>query len=79
MTRTQSERNLNIRAGVNIRKARLEKGLSQAELAARLTAFGITTDVVRLSKIESGIWGVTLSEMLAFSEVLDMPYQRLFQ
>ena len=62
-------RNKNI-AGIRIKKARLEHGLSQDQLSGRLAKQGITIDRAGISKIETGIRGIYDFELKAFAKIL---------
>ena len=62
-------RNKNI-AGIRIKKARLENGLSQDQLSGRLAKLQITIDRAGISKIETGIRGIYDFELKAFAKIL---------
>ena len=62
-------RNKNI-AGKQIKKLRLNLGLSQDQLSGRLAKQGITIDRAGISKIEIGIRGIYDFELKAFAKIL---------
>jgi len=71
-------RNKNI-AGIQIKKARTQLGLSQDQLSGRLAQSGITIDRAGISKIETGIRGVYDFELKAFSKILKISADRLLE
>ncbi|MEQ9187726.1 MAG: helix-turn-helix transcriptional regulator [Cryomorphaceae bacterium] len=58
--------------GNNIRNLRMEKGLSQTELADR-----ILSDRQYLYKIETAKVGVTITKLTMIARALDVPVSRL--
>lgn len=65
--------------GNNIKKIRIEKGLSQLDLSARLEIRGILIDRPMISKIENQKREITDYEILGFIEVLETSLQELFK
>lgn len=68
------------KAGIRIRIARLDLGMSQQGLAARLTDAGCRISTAGVWKVESGYRnGLTVDEAVAFARVLRMPIERLLE
>ena len=61
--------------GPNIRAARnrSNRKVSQAELAARLQAMGVSLDPSAISRIENGDRSISDIEILAICRALDVP------
>ena len=61
--------------GPNIRAARnrANRKVSQAELAARLQAMGVSLDPSAISRIENGDRSISDIEILAICRALDVP------
>ena len=64
--------------GQNIRKARLAKKLTQEQLATRLQLLGCDMSRGTYAKIEMGIRHITVPEIDAIKEILDMEYEDFF-
>lgn len=75
INKTQDGKN-NI-CGHNIRKKRLELGLSQRALADKLQLNGLDMDKNAIQRIEAGKRFVTDIELLAFSETMNMEFYSL--
>lgn len=60
-----------------IRKAREAKGLTQAELATRMSALGVALHPSAVAKIELGPRVVTVDELVAIARVLDVSVELL--
>ena len=60
-----------------IRERREAQGLTQRQLAEAMTAAGVPLTPDKVSKVELGVRGVELDELLAFAYVLDLPLARL--
>ena len=69
----------NARLGNNIRKARKAKGLTQEALSARLQVNDCDLAQNSLTKIELGMRHVTVEEVEALREILDMDYADFFK
>lgn len=59
-------------SGDRIRQARTALRLSQADLAARMQAHGVTIEREAISKIETGDRFVTDYELMVFAKVLNV-------
>lgn len=59
--------------GKNLKKIRLEKGLTQEKLA-----FSIGVEISQISRIERGILNTTISTAEAIAKALDIPMKELF-
>lgn len=71
---------LPLRVALNIRNRRKEIGLTQTELAARITAtLGRAWAQPQISDLERGKYSPTLSTLTAISEVLEIAPQKLFE
>ena len=64
--------------GAEVRKLRDQKNWSQEEFAARLQRNGWDISRGTLAKIEAQIRSVNDAEMLALSQVLEVPVQQLY-
>lgn len=64
--------------GENIRKARNLANLTQEQLAAKLQIVNCDISRGTLAKIEAGIRHVTVDEINAIKEVLNMSYDDFF-
>lgn len=64
--------------GENIRRARNAKGMTQEQLAAKLQLFNCDMSRGTLAKIESGIRHISVEEINAIKEILDMSYEDFF-
>ena len=65
--------------GYKIRQTRKDKGITQAELAARLQILGFAHTRNTIAKIETGIRQVTDIELKALSDVLNVPITHFFE
>ena len=64
-------------AGVHVRALRLERGLSQEQLAAKLQLLGYSIGQKAISRMETGDRVVADYELLLLAQVLDVPPARL--
>lgn len=71
-----SKEDLMINIAKNIRKYRLEKNLTQEQLALDI---GITHDYLRHFENTDGRYGLTLESVYRASVVLDVPINKLFE
>lgn len=62
------------KVGQKIREIRLEKGLTQVELTARME---ITTDPNNISRLEAGRSNITLFTIYRLSKALEVPMKNL--
>ena len=62
------------KVGQKIREIRIEKGLTQVELTARME---ITTDPNNISRLEAGRSNITLFTIYRLSEALEVPMKNL--
>lgn len=65
--------------GVNIKRIRKEKNLTQEELSARLYILGLNIDRPMISKIENQQREITDIEILAFAKTLSVSIENLFK
>lgn len=68
---------LNI-VGPQVRRLRVQRGLSQPQLCVKCQLAGYDLSRVGLSKLEAGLRYVTDAEIILLAEVLDVPYTELF-
>ena len=64
--------------GQNIRKLRMERGLSQEQLSARLQVHGCDITRSALAKIEVGQRHIYADELKQLREILAVSYDELF-
>ena len=64
--------------GKNIRTLRINKGITQAELARRLQLKGCDMTRECLVKIERGIQHIKASQMIYIKQELQVSYEELF-
>ena len=64
--------------GQRIGKARNAKGLTQEQVTARLQLFGCDMSRGTYGKIEAGIRHISVEELNAIKEVLEMRYEDFF-
>ena len=74
--RFQEQHNI---TGIQIKKIRKEKGLSQEQMAARLQTYGIQIDQKAISRIESGDRVITDYELICFAEALGISVNDLIR
>jgi transcriptional regulator with XRE-family HTH domain len=67
------------RFGENLRRVRMEKGLTQEQLAARLQTSGVDITRSTLAKIEAGQRHTYLDELICLQKVLAVPYEDLLE
>lgn len=67
-----------ISIGENIKKFRMEKGLKQTEVIARLQLLGIEISIYSYSKIENGKQNPTVSLLRALTEIFQCDYNVFF-
>jgi len=72
-TRSAKHRPLTRAVGENLAYWRKERGLSLAELSARLDDVGVPMNLNGLHKIERGNRGVDIDELVAIARALDVP------
>ena len=68
-----------IMIGKNIRDIRVEKRITQEEVAERLLVYGIKISRGTYSKIEMGIRNIEATSLEAIKNILDTTYERLFE
>ena len=68
-----------ISIGENIKNLRMEKGLKQTEVIAKLQLLGIEISVYSYSKIETGKQNSTASLLKALAEIFQCDYNAFFQ
>lgn len=73
ISRAPKQRPLTRVVGENLAYWRKERGLSLAELSARMGDAGLPLNLNGLNKIERGNRGVDLDELVALARVLDLP------
>ena len=66
------------RLGENLRRLRLEKGMTQEQVAAKLQVRGCDVTRSALAKIEVGQRHVYVDELKALHEILGVSYDELF-
>lgn len=64
--------------GQNIRKLRMERGLSQEQTAAQLQVWGCDVTRSALAKIEVGQRHIYADELKALKDIFSVPYESLF-
>ena len=64
--------------GQNIRKLRLERHMSQEQVAAQLQIRGCDVTRSALAKIETGLRHIYPDELRAFKEIFGVQYEQLF-
>jgi transcriptional regulator with XRE-family HTH domain len=64
--------------GGNIRKNRIAKHMTQEQLAAKLQILDCDISRCTLAKIESGIRHVSVQELSAIKDILNMRYEDFF-
>jgi len=64
--------------GKNIAKIRIEKGVKQKEMLAKLQVSGIDISPSCLSELEGQTRIATDREVLAIAKILDVPIEKLF-
>ena len=68
-----------IMIGKNIRDIRVEKRITQEEVAERLLVYDIKISRGTYSKIEMGIRNIEATSLEAIKNILDTTYERLFE
>jgi len=66
------------KVGENIRKIRKEKNLTQEQLSAKLQVLGCDITRSAVAKIEVGQRHIYPDELKALKEILNVPYERIF-
>lgn len=66
------------KVGENIRKIRKEKHLTQEQLSAKLQVLGCDITRSAVAKIEVGQRHIYPDELKALKEILNVPYERIF-
>lgn len=64
--------------GENIRKIRINYGLTQEQLSAKLQVYGCDITRSALAKIEVGQRHIYPDEIRAFKEILNVSYENIF-
>lgn len=70
-------RKLNV-IGATLRRLRMEKGLSQPQLAAKCSVLGWDVSAGTIAKVETHLRSVYDAELLIFANVLHVPMASLF-
>lgn len=65
--------------GKNIRRIRMEKGIGQTQLAARLQLEGIEMTRETLVKIERGIQHIKATQLRGIRDILETTYDELLR
>lgn len=65
--------------GKNIRKYRLEAHLTQAKTAMRMQLLGIDISRSAYSHLECGIGNISVQELLALSDIFQVPIEAFFE
>ena len=64
--------------GQNIRRLRMERGLSQEQVSARLQVLGCDVTRSALAKIEAGQRHIYPDELMRLREIFAVSYEELF-
>lgn len=67
------------KVGINIRKLREEKGITQDALAAKLQLYGCDITRSAVAKIEVGQRHLYPDEIILIREILNTTYEKIFQ
>lgn len=67
-----------ISIGVNLRRLRVEAGLSQENLAARLQVLGLPVSREIISQMELGRYSIRVSVLLALKELYHVSFDEFF-
>ncbi len=70
---------LNKQIGVNIKKIRITKNMTQEELASKLQLKGCNLSRSTVAKIEIGLRILLASELKYFRDVLEADYEDFFK
>ncbi len=65
--------------GINVRKLREEKGLTQEQFAAKCNLIGWDISRGTLAKIESKVRRITDIEVILLAKALNLPIEMLFE
>lgn len=68
----------NIHLGQNLRKLRIEAGLTQEQVATQLQLRECSISRSAYSQIEAGTYNIRVSELIALSEILHTDFNTLF-
>lgn len=68
-----------ISIGENIKNLRMEKGLKQTDVIARLQLLGVEISVYSYSKIENGKQNPTVSLLVGLTEVFGCDFNTIFK
>ena len=68
-----------IAVGENIRRIRLQRGLSQTELVRRLQLMGVPMTRETLVKLERGTQHIQLSQLRGIRDALETTYDQLLE
>lgn len=64
--------------GANIRKFRMEHKLTQEQTVAKMQLLGIEISRGSYSQLECGLYNIKVSELLALSEIFQVPIADFF-
>ena len=67
------------KVGINIRKLREEKGITQDALASKLQLYGCDITRSAVAKIEVGQRHLYPDEIILIREILNTTYEKIFQ
>lgn len=65
--------------GQNIRRLRVQSGLSQAEVVRRMQLLGCTLSRMTYSKIERNMYNIKVSELVALRKIFGADYSAFFE
>lgn len=68
-----------IHIGGNIRKLRMQSGLTQEQVVAKLQLLGISTSRSSYSQIECGTYNIKISELIALADLFHTDYNSFFE
>lgn len=68
-----------ISIGSNIRSLRMESGLSQEQVVAKMQLLGCTLSRSIYSQIEGGTYNIRISELKALADIFHTDYNRFFK
>lgn len=68
-----------INLGVNLKRLRMDRGLTQEALCARMGIEGRPMSQSNYALIESGKRNIFLSDLILIKEILDVPYESFFE
>lgn len=68
-----------VNLGINLKRIRKSKGLTQDEVCAKLALLGRPMVQNNYAQIESGKRNIFLSDLIALKEIFDVSYDDLFK